>query len=181
MRADLPGVNRQGHRDHRREGRAQPCAARAISSRRATTATIRAVERVSGKFVRTFTLPENVADRRDQGEVQGRRARADDPQDRQGRAAPDRSPGGVMGSAGCKGRCHSTPAPSSSVRQTAMSARAFAARRSSMRISLLACVCFCALGALAASPAPRRRFQPPAARPTRPGRRRSESPRRSAS
>ena len=91
------GREARRHRDHRREGRADACAARAISSSRTTTATTRASSACSGKFVRTFTLPENVADRRDQGAVQGRRARADDPQGREGRAAPDRSAGGVNG------------------------------------------------------------------------------------
>ncbi len=51
------------------------------------------VERVSGKFVRTFTLPDNVQTDAIKASVQGRRTRAHDPQDREARAAPHRSSG----------------------------------------------------------------------------------------
>ena len=59
-------ARRSAGREARRTSRSpprracSPCAARAISSRGTTTATTRASSACSGKFVRTFTLPENV-------------------------------------------------------------------------------------------------------------------------
>ncbi len=96
VRADLPGVKPadieitadkgvltlRGERQIEQRERRWP-----LFARRARERQVRADLHAAGER----------ADRRHQGAVQGRRPRAHDPQDRQGRAAPHRSPGRVTG------------------------------------------------------------------------------------